>query len=84
LRLTNRHLLTYLLGQINEVTLRRARLVLRWVTVHGYTVPPWYVTIGISHSDQLGLLPAVGREIITGQRAVAVLCGWEGNRRSCI
>jgi len=23
---------------INEVTQRRARLVLRWVTVHGYTV----------------------------------------------
>jgi len=26
-------------GRINEVTLRRARLVLRWVTVLAYTVP---------------------------------------------
>ena len=25
-------------GHINEVTLRRAGLVLRWVTIHGYTV----------------------------------------------
>ena len=25
-------------GQINEVTLRRAGLMLRWVTVRGYTV----------------------------------------------
>jgi len=25
-------------GRINEVTLRRAGLVLRWVTVRGYTV----------------------------------------------
>jgi len=27
-----------IVGRINEVTLRRAGLVLRWVTVHGYTV----------------------------------------------
>jgi len=26
-------------GRINEVTLRRARLVLRWVTVRAYAVP---------------------------------------------
>jgi len=29
-------------GRINEVTLRRARLVLRWVTVRG--IPSWYIT----------------------------------------
>ena len=29
-----------IVGRINEVTLRRAGLVLRWVTVRGYT-PPW-------------------------------------------
>jgi len=39
-----------------EVTLRRARLVLRWVTVHGFR----YLT---SHSSQLNLLPSAGREI---------------------
>ena len=27
-----------IVGRINEVTLRRAGLVLRWVTVRGYTV----------------------------------------------
>jgi len=27
-----------IVGLINEVTLRRARLLLRWVTVHGYAV----------------------------------------------
>jgi len=27
-----------IVGRVNEVTLRRARLVLRWVTVRGYTV----------------------------------------------
>jgi len=27
-----------IIGRINEVTLRRAGLVLRWVTVRGYTV----------------------------------------------
>jgi len=35
-----------------------------------------------SHSDQLSLLSSAGREMSTGQRAVAVLSGWEGNRRS--
>jgi len=39
------------LSQINEVTLRRAWLVLGWVTVHG-TKP--------SHLDRLSLLPSVG------------------------
>jgi len=27
-----------IVGRINEITLRRAALVLRWVTVRGYTV----------------------------------------------
>ena len=27
-----------IVGRINEVTLRRAGLVLRWVTVRGYTI----------------------------------------------
>ena len=41
----------------------------------------WYVT---SHSGRLSLLSSVGREMSTDQRAVAVLCRWEGNRRSSI
>jgi len=36
-------------------------------------IPSWYVT---SHSDQLSLL-----SYSIGQKAVAVLSGWEGNRR---
>jgi len=44
-------------GRINEVALRRAGLVLRWVTVRGYTV-----FVFKSHSGQLSLaiLPWVG------------------------
>jgi len=33
-------------------------------------------------SGQLRLLPSAERYMRTGQEAVAVLCGWEGNRRS--
>jgi len=40
-----------------------------------------YVT---SHSGQLSLLSSAGREISTIQGAVAVLCGWEGNRSSYV
>jgi len=42
-----------------------------------------YVT---SHSGQISLLPSAGREMSTGQGAVAVLCGREGNRglTSCV
>ena len=61
----------YVFGHFNEVTVHRTRLLPRLVTR--------YV---ISHSGQLGLLPTAGWEMSTGQRAVAVLCGWEGNRRS--
>ena len=32
--------------------------------------------------SELSLLFLVGREMGTGQGAAAVLCGWEGNRRS--
>jgi len=64
-------------GNDNEVALRRARLVLRWVTVPGYSVLV-YVT---SHSGQLNLLPSEGWEMSTGQEAVAMLCSREDNRR---
>ena len=59
-------------GHVNEVNLRRARLVLGWVTVRRYT--------GTLTSTQPPI-PSAGREMSTGQEAVAVLCGWEGNRR---
>jgi len=65
-------------GRIDEVALRRSRLVLRWVTVHECAVLV-YVSV---YSGQLSRLPSAGWEISTGQGAVAVLCGWEGNRRS--
>ena len=39
----------------------------------------WYVT---SHSGQLSLLPSAPWDMSTSQGAVAVLCSWEGNRRS--
>jgi len=42
-------------------------------------IPSQYVT---SHSGQLSLLPSAGRELSSGQEAVAVLCDREGNRRS--
>jgi len=64
-------------GHINEVTLRRARLVLGWVIAIAGT-PSWYAT---SHSSQLSLLSSAIRKMCTGQEAVAVLCGWEGNLR---
>jgi len=64
-------------GQINEVTLRRARLVLGWVTVWGFnSVREIYLRI-TNHPGQLSLaiLPWVGA-MSTGQRAV-MLCDWE-------
>jgi len=54
-------------GRINEVALRRARLVLGWVTVRGYGIPSRCV---ISHPGQLSLLLSAGREMSTGQSAV--------------
>ena len=38
----------------NKVTLRQTWLLLRWVTVRGYTVPSWYVT---SHSGNSASYP---------------------------
>jgi len=69
--------ITALIAHINEVALRRDRLVglLKWVTVAD--MPFLYVT---SHSGQLSLLPSAGLEMSTGQGAVAVLFRWEGNR----
>ena len=66
------------LASINELTLRRARLVLGWVTVSGVQLPvqenlSQYIT---SHPGQLSLVipPWVGA-VSTSQRAV-MLCGW--------
>jgi len=53
-------------GHVIEVTLPGARLVLKWVIVHG--IPNWYVT---SHSGQLSHLPSAGREMSTDHGAVA-------------
>ena len=52
------------------MTVHRARLVLRWVTVRGYAV----LVCNHSHAGQYS--PPDGRPV------VAVLCGREGNRRS--
>ena len=66
------------LVSVNEVNQRRARLVLRWVTVSGVQSPvpedlPQYTT---SHPGQLSLAipPCVGA-MGTSQRAV-MPCGW--------
>jgi len=52
-------------GRINEVTRRRSRLVLGWVTVFGRAND-----LGISHPHQLSLLPSAGREVSIGQSAL--------------
>ena len=67
-------------GHINEVTLRRARLVLRWVTVHEITILD---VTSHSDSDQLQFLPSAGCQISTNKQQ-QVLCGREGNRMSAI
>jgi len=61
-----------------EVSLRRTWLVLKWVTVRGCTSGLTFRGI----TSQLTLLPLAGQETSTGQMAVAVFGGWEGNRRS--
>jgi len=59
------------LVSISEVTLRRPRLVLGWVTADGRVNH-----LGLaSSSGQLSLLPSVGRKMSTGQSAMTV-CGW--------
>ena len=66
------------LVSINEVNLRRARLVLRWVTVSGVQSPvpenlSQYIT---SHPGQLSLaIPPWVSVMSTSQRAV-MPCGW--------
>ena len=59
-------------GRINEVTLRRARLVLGWVTVFGQAI---HLSISPNHLGQLSLIPYARREMSTSQSAVT-LCGW--------
>jgi len=63
-----------IVGRINEVTLRRAWLVLGWVTVFGGQTTS-DLSISPSHPGQLSLLLSAGREISTSQSAV-MLCGW--------
>ena len=65
-------------GHINEVAVRRARLVLGWVT--SSTVIPCSLVSLPSHLGQLSLLPSVGRENEYRPRAVT-FCGWGGNGR---
>ena len=71
-------LVVYALVSINEVTLRRARLVLGWVTVSGIQLPVWqnlpqYIT---SHPGQLSLaIPSWVGAVSTSQRTV-MPCGW--------
>ena len=60
------------IGHNNEVAVRRARLLLGWVTVFGGLAT--LVSL-LSHPGQLSLLPSAGREIRTGKTAV-MLCGW--------
>jgi len=59
-------------GQISEVTLRRARLVLGWVTISGSTP-----TVGnLSQFNQPPRSTQPGHPFVgTGQRAV-MLCDW--------
>jgi len=61
-----------IVGRFTEVALRRARLVLGWVTVFGRAN---HLSISRSNSAQLSLLPSVGRQISTSQRVV-MLCSW--------
>jgi len=67
-------------GRINEVTLRRTRLVLGWVTVSGHrgsTPAARNLSQSITnHPGQLSLaIPSWLGAISTGQRAV-MLCDW--------
>jgi len=59
-------------GRINEVTLRRARLVLGWVTVFGRANH-----LGTKPATQANsaFYPTAGRRMSTGQSAMT-LCGW--------
>ena len=61
-----------IVAHMNEVTVRRARLVLGWVTRLWRTN---HLSISPSHPGQLSLLPSAGREMSTSQSAM-MLCGW--------
>jgi len=72
-------------GQLGQQ--QQSYSTLSWVSTemgdHSQLLLSWYV---ISHSDeqsapggQFGLLSSAEQEMSTGQRAVAVLFGWEGN-----
>ena len=70
-----------IVGRINEVTLRRARLVLRWVTVFGRVNHLRFSSI---HAGQLSLLPSTGRDMSTGQTAVKLCdCGVKAVMAQC-
>ena len=62
---------------INKVTLRRSRIVLRWVTVRGYAV---FIYNQRFRPTQPPTLSGIVNEY--RPRAVTLLGGWEGNRRS--
>ena len=66
------------IGQINEVTLQRARLVLGWVTISGFNSRCGkFITSLTNHPGQLSLaIPSWVGAMSTGQRAV-MLCDWE-------
>jgi len=61
-----------IVGRINEVTLRRARLALGWVTA--YLPAGTLSRYKTSHPGQLSLLCSAEREMSTGESAV-MLCG---------
>jgi len=63
--------------QINEVTLRRARLVLGCVTVSGFKPRAGNFSQSNNHPGQLSLaIPTWVGAMSTDQRAV-MLCDWE-------
>jgi len=63
-------------GVGDAVTLCRARLVLIWVNVCGYTV-----SVGLCNQPLTLTQPPILRGDEKSVSVVAVLCGWEGNRR---
>jgi len=63
------------IAHINELIIRPARLVLRWMTA---STPARYET---SHSDQLSLIPSAGWQI---QKAMGVFLVSEGNGRFAV
>jgi len=65
-----RHGVANIVGRINEVTLRRARLVLGWGTVFGGQTSVFHQA-----TQPTQPIPSAGRQISTSQRAV-MLCGW--------